>query len=138
MCWENDEWYHCHECQIDWNQVRIRTPCFAVQNGRPCPGVTEREPVVIDWETCESCKEVRAAEEACQQIVHKQQPLVFEFNYLRRRIWLRETYRHSLEFNRGPPPQKNAKAKPKVKPSMVTAPPFVTSRTQPDTGGPRV
>ncbi|KAI5864130.1 hypothetical protein GGS23DRAFT_595777 [Durotheca rogersii] len=130
MCWENEQWFHCYECQKEWGHQQVHTPCFAVENGVPCPGVTKRPPVVADHENCQECKDARKAEEICQQHVHHSKPLVFEFR----------KKKESLRLNREANAKSQQPPKPRgeVDPDLVSSPPFVTMRTQPNTGGPRV
>ncbi|CAJ2510587.1 Uu.00g062120.m01.CDS01 [Anthostomella pinea] len=66
MCWCMTSANHCYECNKEFNQRQLLTPCGYVENGRGCRGTGE---------TCEACTSARAAEEECQKTIYRQRPL---------------------------------------------------------------
>ncbi|KAI2611455.1 uncharacterized protein GGS25DRAFT_530229 [Hypoxylon fragiforme] len=98
MCWENPQWSHCFECQRTFDHTPlVVTPCFSAEHRLPCGRRTPRAPVVLNHDTCPTCKAARRAEEVCQQLVHRQSPLYYNTE---RKKCLREAYWAHLEANR--------------------------------------
>ena len=95
MCWVYPFSHLCYECDAEWDSRTAKIPCRYQEqvdpNGEQCTRRTELEPVVINYETCESCKACRQAEETVQQRIHRIVPLYYDISRrgaIRQNCWL--------------------------------------------------
>ncbi|KAI1486239.1 hypothetical protein F5X96DRAFT_689216 [Biscogniauxia mediterranea] len=154
MCWGNKGHYHCYECQREFDHYDGFTPCYKHENGIACGKLIPRPEAVQTGQNCDQCKAARAAEEMCQQQIHRQKPMVLFDRRDRARVWA-ATYEADLAARKEAARQRKAKAeaekkkrlaenpeaKPEAQPPQgeqtkqddedyTPAPPFITMRHQ--------
>ncbi|KAI1654150.1 hypothetical protein F4813DRAFT_371660 [Daldinia decipiens] len=89
MCVRYIEWYHCYECQHEFNHRVVLRSCAKAAT-ESCMKVTQQRDVVLSYETCITCKMSRRAEEICQQKIYRQVPLYYTVRdgwFIRENFW---------------------------------------------------